>query len=204
MPIYEYSIRVYYEKRKVVNIPVYVKLTQKAADYGDDPFTEDVNSSGPSGELENVLQEKVSAIEKRMANIIGAKEDVFKGILDYSFPIEKVSDNDVDIEPDYVYEWFQEASPSDEELLEQWNNIKKRLGLDTLDVKEYYVDRANRLIPQSVDDVIKFLETGYLPSSGYNGLSILFTDIIPALYEASEDQQTYALETLHERLDLLL
>jgi hypothetical protein len=55
MPVLEYSIGVYRTSSYVFSMSLYVFLSEKAAEYGDDPFTEDVNGCGPSKDLEQWL-----------------------------------------------------------------------------------------------------------------------------------------------------
>lgn len=203
MPVLRYDIGVYVSSTKTgFSMPVYVQVSDKCHQDGDDPFSEDVNGCGPSGELEQILAKKLYTLERKMAKAIDVSEDRFRDMLEYSFPMELYSNDPVEKEPDYVYEWDREYVLSDEELLSKWNDIKERLGVQTLNMKNHYNTRCLCLFPNALDTLNKFYD-GKFRYEDFDVLVPLFSDILN-LSDANEDQKMYALEVLQENLHLLV
>lgn len=82
-------------------MPVYVRMSESSMD--DDCFVDEINAMGPTAEFEVMLEKKLSVLGNKMSQAINAPNGTFDGLLEYSLPIELVSSEPVDVEPDYEY-----------------------------------------------------------------------------------------------------
>jgi len=102
MPVYKYIFGVYIGSKKITSLPLYVEESKR--DHDQALFRDIVNGCGDCSQaLHNALMKKISSLSETLAQICDSAPEIWKDLLDYSFPVELWSSDILDEQPDYTF-----------------------------------------------------------------------------------------------------
>ena len=143
----EYLFPIYLDDTKIKAETLYVQVSERCRSHDICTFSDEINYHGGDGTFEKVLFEKCRALERQMEETINAFKGSLKDTLVWSLPLELVSSESHNIEPDYIYEWPREAILSDREYIHIWNKVKR----DATSLEEHLLHIAEK---NSIDTLI--------------------------------------------------